>query len=150
MRDSAVPQAESEIPQGGHGSGTSSSSGELQEAQDSRSSDHHTHNRSSRNQEAQECQECQASQESLSAPQAQGKFVIRLPPGLLKKLSRISRQHQRSMNSEINLLLGRYLEEQGLVDSNTGDENESLDARLLRKLNSMPPEKREALLHLLE
>jgi len=147
MRDSAVPQAESEIPQGGHGSGTSSSSGELQEAQDSRSSDHHTHNRSSRNQEA---QECQGSQESLSAPQAQGKFVIRLPPGLLKKLSRISRQHQRSMNSEINLLLGRYLEEQGLVDSNTGDENESLDARLLRKLNSMPPEKREALLHLLE
>lgn len=147
MRDSAVPQVESEIPQGGHGSETSSSSGELQEAQDSRSSDHHTHNRSSRNQEA---QECQGSQESLSAPQAQGKFVIRLPPGLLKKLSRISRQHQRSMNSEINLLLGRYLEEQGLVDSNTGDENESLDARLLRKLNSMPPEKREALLHLLE
>ena len=90
-------------------------------------------------------------QPSAASAQAQGKFVIRLPAGLLDKLSRISRQHQRSMNTEINLLLGRYLEEQGLVDSAADDDQqESLDARLLRKLSSMPPEKREALLQLLE
>ena len=83
-------------------------------------------------------------------PQGQGKFVIRLPAGLLKKVSVSSRQHQRSMNSEINLLLGRYLEQQGLVEGEPDDQQESLDQRLLRKLNNMPTEKREALLQLLE
>ena len=84
-------------------------------------------------------------------PQTQGKFVIRLPAGLLKKVSQISQKHQRSMNSEINLLLGRYLEQHGLVDSESDDDpQESLDSRLRRKLNSMPAEKREALLQLLE
>lgn len=134
MRDSAVLQVESEILHDGHDSDGSTGSPEPQKLQ-----------------ELQNAQSSQDSQESLSAPQAQGKFVIRLPPGLLKKLSKISRQHQRSMNSEINLLLGRYLEEHGLVDSDSGaDEPESLDSRLRRKLNSMPAEKREALLHLLE
>jgi len=146
MRDSAVLQVEGEILHDGYDSDGSTGSQkpqkmqELENAQDSQNSHQNAHQESHHE-----------SQESLSAPQAQGKFVIRLPPGLLKKLSKISRQHQRSMNSEINLLLGRYLEEHGLVDSDSGaEEPESLDSRLRRKLNSMPAEKREALLHLLE
>jgi len=140
MRDSAAFQIESEILHEGHEGDGPGEPQKLQESQELQEP-----------QDPQNLQDPQSPQEPLSAPQAQGKFVIRLPPGLLKKLSKISRQHQRSMNSEINLLLGRYLEEQGLVDSDADDdEPESLDSRLRRKLNSMPAEKREALLHLLE
>ncbi len=79
----------------------------------------------------------------------ENKFVIRLPAGLRKKILQISRRHSRSMNSEIVLLLGRYFEEQ-LGDSAGNDGQEALESRLLRKLEGLPAEKREALLALLE
>ncbi|MDO9318749.1 MAG: Arc family DNA-binding protein [Gammaproteobacteria bacterium] len=79
---------------------------------------------------------------------AQGdKFVVRLPANLRKKMMQISRRHRRSMNSEIILLLGHYLEEQGFM---AGEHKEPLDSKLSRKLRSMPVEKLEALLALLD
>lgn len=79
---------------------------------------------------------------------AQGdKFVVRLPANLRKKILQISRRHRRSMNSEIILLLGRYLEEQGFV---AGEHKEPLDSKLSRKLRTLPAEKLQALLALLD
>lgn len=78
------------------------------------------------------------------------KFVIRLPASLRKKILQISRRHHRSMNSQIILLLGRYLEEQRLQETVTTDHQEALESRLSRKLKSLSAEKREALLALLE
>jgi hypothetical protein len=79
---------------------------------------------------------------------AQGdKFVVRLPVNLRKKLLLISRRHRRSMNSEIILLLGRYLEEQGYM---AGEHKEPLDSKLSRKLLTLPAEKLQALLALLD
>jgi hypothetical protein len=79
---------------------------------------------------------------------AQGdKFVVRLPVNLRKKLLQISRRHRRSMNSEIILLLGRYLEEQGYM---AGEHKEPLDSKLSRKLRTLPAEKLQALLALLD
>lgn len=78
------------------------------------------------------------------------KFVIRLPASLRKKILQISRRHQRSMNSEIILLLGRYLEEQRLQDAVANDQQEALESKLSRKLKALSAEKREALLALLE
>ncbi|MES3006424.1 MAG: Arc family DNA-binding protein [Pseudomonadota bacterium] len=75
------------------------------------------------------------------------KFVVRLPANLRKKILQISRRHRRSMNSEIILLLGHYFEEQGLAD---GEQKEPLDSKLSRKLRTMPAEKLEALLALLD
>lgn len=75
------------------------------------------------------------------------KFVVRLPANLRKKILQISRRHRRSMNSEIILLLGRYLEEQGFV---AGEHKEPLDSKLSRKLRTLPAEKLQALLALLD
>ena len=46
-----------------------------------------------------------------SAKPAMSKFVVRMPADLLEKLKHVSRYHNRSMNTEINLLLGRYIEQ---------------------------------------
>ena len=79
---------------------------------------------------------------------AQGdKFVVRLPMSLRKKILQISRRHRRSMNSEIILLLGQYLQAQGFA---AGEHNEPLDSKLSRKLRTLPVEKLHALLALLD
>lgn len=88
-----------------------------------------------------------ANSDKLSQPG--NKFVIRLPEGLRKKILLISRRHSRSMNSEIVLVLGRYFENQ-LSECAEDDADEALEARLRRKLQGLPAEKREALLALLE
>ncbi|MCB1648268.1 MAG: Arc family DNA-binding protein [Pseudomonadales bacterium] len=81
---------------------------------------------------------------------AMSKFVVRMPAELLETLKRVSRHHNRSMNSEINLLLGRYIE-QIKGDSRPGaDEHLTLDSQLQRKLSALSPQKIEALLDLLE
>lgn len=54
------------------------------------------------------------------------------------------------MNSEIILLLGRYLEEQRLHDFASTDQQEELESILSRKLRALSAEKCEALLALLE
>ncbi len=75
------------------------------------------------------------------------KFVVRLPMSLRKKILQISRRHRRSMNSEIIVLLGQYLEEQGFA---AGEQKEPLDSKLSRKLRTLPAEKLHALLALLD
>ncbi len=78
------------------------------------------------------------------------KFVVRLPADLLEKLKHVSRHHKRSMNTEINLLLGRYIE-QVKGESRPGvDEHLKLDSQLLNKLSALPAQKIEALLDLLD
>ena len=78
------------------------------------------------------------------------KFVVRLPADLLDKLKHVSRHHKRSMNTEINLLLGRYIE-QVKGESRPGvDEHLKLDSQLLNKLRALPAQKIEALLDLLD
>lgn len=85
-----------------------------------------------------------------STKPAMSKFVVRMPAELLETLKRVSRHHNRSMNSEINLLLGRYIE-QIKGDSRPGaDEHLTLDSQLQRKLSVLSPQKIEALLDLLE
>ena len=78
------------------------------------------------------------------------KFVVRMPAELLEKLKHVSRHHKRSMNTEINLLLGRYIE-QVKGESRPGvDEHLKLDSQLLNKLRALPAQKIEALLDLLD
>ena len=78
------------------------------------------------------------------------KFVVRLPADLLENLKRVSRHHNRSMNTEINLLLGRYIE-QVKGESRPGvDEHVKLDSLLMQKISALPAQKLEALLDLLE
>lgn len=78
------------------------------------------------------------------------KFVVRMPADLLEKLKHVSRHHKRSMNTEINLLLGRYIE-QVKGESRPGvDEHLKLDSQLLRKLSALPEQKIKALLDLLD
>lgn len=78
------------------------------------------------------------------------KFVVRLPAQLLENLKRVSRHHNRSMNTEINLLLGQYIE-QVKGESRPGvDEHVKLDSLLLQKISALPAQKIEALLDLLD
>lgn len=81
---------------------------------------------------------------------AMSKFVVRMPAELLETLKRVSRHHNRSMNTEINILLGRYIE-QVKGESRPGvDEHLKLDSQLLLKLSALPEQKIEALLDLLD
>lgn len=78
------------------------------------------------------------------------KFVVRMPADLLEKLKHVSRHHNRSMNTEINLLLGRYIE-QVKGESRPGvDEHLKLDSQLQKKLSALSTQKIEALLDLLD
>ena len=78
------------------------------------------------------------------------KFVVRLPAELLDNLKRVSRHHNRSMNTEINLLLGRYIEQvKGELRPGV-DEHVKLDSLLMQKISALSPQKLEALLDLLE
>lgn len=87
---------------------------------------------------------------ATAAKPAINRFVVRLPAGLLEKLKRVSRHHNRSMNAEINCLLARYIDE---VKGDTRpriDEHLKLDTLLLNKLSALPEQKIEALLDLLD
>lgn len=93
-----------------------------------------------------------AMQENLeeSSKPEMSKFVVRLPADLLDKLKHVSRHHNRSMNTEINLLLGRYIE-QVKGESRPGvDEHLKLDSQLQNKLSALSAQKIEALLDLLD
>lgn len=81
---------------------------------------------------------------------AMSKFVVRMPAELLETLKRVSRHHNRSMNTEINLLLGRYIEQIKGDFRPQADEHLTLDSQLQRKLSALSPQKIEALLDLLE
>lgn len=86
----------------------------------------------------------------VSSKPVMSKFVVRMPADLLEKLKHVSRHHKRSMNTEINLLLGHYIE-QVKGESRSGvDEHLKLDSQLLTKLHALPAQKIEALLDLLD
>lgn len=90
-----------------------------------------------------------ARQQESTKPEM-SKFVVRMPADLLEKLKHVSRHHNHSMNTEINLLLGRYIE-QVKGESRPGvDEHLKLDSQLLHKLGALSTQKIEALLDLLD
>lgn len=87
---------------------------------------------------------------NVSSKPLMSKFVVRLPADLLMKLKYVSRHHNRSMNTEINLLLGRYIEQVKGELRPSADEHLKLDSQLLRKLSVLSTQKIEALLDLLD
>lgn len=93
--------------------------------------------------------EAEGMSEPISKPEI-SKFVMRLPPDLLEQLKHVSRHHNRSMNAEINLLLGRYIEQVKGESRPSVDEHVKLDSLLLQKLSASSTQKIEALLDLLD
>ena len=83
------------------------------------------------------------------------KFVIRLPNGLRNKIKQLSEQNRRSMNSEIIMVLEKHIQQclmnegEDLGDFAESDAEAHLTDKLSEKLESLPPEKKEALLELL-
>ena len=92
----------------------------------------------------------QDTENKRTAKPAMSKFVVRMPAELLETLKRVSRHHNRSMNTEINLLLGRYIEQIKGDSRPEADEHLTLASQLQRKLSALSPQKIEALLDLLE
>ena len=99
-----------------------------------------------------------SSEGGRATPAMVEKFVIRLPSGLRNKIKQLSEQNRRSMNSEIIMVLEKHIQ-QCLMSSTPGDFSEFTegmgaptqltDKQLTEKLESLPPEKKEALLELL-
>lgn len=90
------------------------------------------------------------------APALVEKFVIRLPNGLRDQIRSLSEQNRRSMNSEIIMVLENHIRQQFMEQMEAanpdghfkpGDRNMELE--LTRRLENLPPEKKEALLELL-
>ena len=84
------------------------------------------------------------------------KFVIRLPNGLRDQIRQLSEQNRRSMNSEIIMVLESHIRQQ-FMDSLAGANPDGdfapgerkTEAELNRMLESLPAQKKEALLNLL-
>jgi hypothetical protein len=87
--------------------------------------------------------------ESISKPEI-SKFVVRLPAPLLENLKRVSRHHNRSMNTEINILLGQYIEQVKGDLRPSVDEHVKLNSLLLKKISALSAQKIEALMDLLD
>lgn len=84
------------------------------------------------------------------------KFVIRLPNGLRDQIRQLSEQNRRSMNSEIIMVLENHIRQQFMAqmaeanpDSDFAPGQRKTEVELHRKLESLPPGKKEALLELL-
>ena len=90
------------------------------------------------------------------------KFVIRLPNGLREQIKALSEHNRRSMNSEIIMVLERHSQQnqQADIQGFTAEEllkevkgelreEQMTDQVLQQRLDSLPPEKKEALLELL-
>lgn len=84
------------------------------------------------------------------------KFVIRLPNGLRDQIRQLSEQNRRSMNSEIIMVLEKHIRHQfmaQLAEANPEGDfapgQRKTEVELHRKLESLPPGKKEALLELL-
>lgn len=84
------------------------------------------------------------------------KFVIRLPSGLRQRIRQLSEQNRRSMNAEIILVLEKHIRQKfvdQMAEANPdgsftpGDRH--TEEELNRMLESLPAEKKEALLELL-
>ena len=97
-----------------------------------------------------------------SPPALVEKFVIRLPNGLREQIKALSEHNRRSMNSEIIMVLERHIQQnqQADIQGFTAEEllkevkgelreEQMTDQVLQQRLDSLPPEKKEALLELL-
>ncbi len=95
------------------------------------------------------------------------KFVIRLPEGVRKKIQDIAKQNCRSMNSQILLLLEKFIQKNALPNNsgsfsgfdvsgfdNSANNNKSKknysDSLLIEKLRLMSTDKKNALLALFD
>ena len=94
--------------------------------------------------------------DSMSTPNIVEKFVIRLPAGLRDQTRPLSEQHRRSMNSEIIMVLENHIRkelQEKLVAANPDGSfqpgTRKTEDELNRMLETMPAEKKEALLELL-
>lgn len=86
-----------------------------------------------------------------NSPALVEKFVIRLPSGLRTKLKQLSEQNRRSMNAEIIMVLEKHIRQslEGMELPDGVDAAELTAKQLTDMLDSLPPEKKEALLELL-
>ena len=94
--------------------------------------------------------------DSMSTPNIVEKFVIRLPAGLRDQIRQLSEQHRRSMNSEIIMVLENHIRKElqeklaaANPDGSFQPSTRKTEDELNRMLETMPAEKKEALLELL-
>lgn len=95
--------------------------------------------------------------EDFKTPSLVEKFVIRLPNGLRDQIRQLSEQNRRSMNSEIIMVLENHIRQQVMehmaeTNQDGGDfvpGTRKTEAELNRMLESLPAQKKEALLELL-
>ena len=104
--------------------------------------------------------------DSISTSRTAEKFVVRLPHGMRRRIAEVARLYRRSMNSEIVARLERSLEDEvppldplppgtnepvaedpGVAESAPPEDQER---RLLARFRALPPERRRALLLLLD
>jgi hypothetical protein len=98
----------------------------------------------------------QSGQSDSKSPAMIEKFVIRLPNGLRDQIRQLSEQNRRSMNSEIIMVLESHIRQQ-FMDSMAGANPDGdfapgqrkTEAELNKMLESLPAQKKEALLELL-
>lgn len=102
------------------------------------------------------------SDSTKSTPALVEKFVIRLPNGLREQIKALSEQNRRSMNSEIIMVLEKHIQQFIQADAKefatseilSDDVKDAAEGRettqvLQKRLDELPPEKKEALLELL-
>ena len=78
------------------------------------------------------------------------KFVIRLPAGYRKKIAEISKRNRRSMNSEIVLLLEKYLSEHFPIQQPGDEFVDHVTTKLVSRFQDLPAHLQEALLELMD
>lgn len=97
-----------------------------------------------------------AAKDETKSPALVEKFVIRLPNGLRDRIRQLSEQNRRSMNSEIIMVLESHIRQQFMdtiaeanPDGDFAPGQRKTEAELNRMLESLPAQKKEALLELL-
>ena len=98
----------------------------------------------------------EAAKDETKSPALVEKFVIRLPNGLRDRIRQLSEQNRRSMNSEIIMVLESHIRQQfmdNIAEANPEGDfapgQRKTEAELNRMLESLPAQKKEALLELL-
>lgn len=88
------------------------------------------------------------------SPALVDRFVLRLPKGLREQIRALSEQNHRSMNAEIIMVLEQHVRQKFLHQMQEAQETPRptprLEDELTRRLEALPPGKKEALLELLD
>lgn len=88
------------------------------------------------------------------SPALVDRFVLRLPKGLREQIRALSEQNHRSMNAEIIMVLEQHVRQKFLHQmqeaQKTPRPTPGLKDELTRRLEALPPGKKEALLELLD